>query len=349
MPELRQNMATKEWVIIATERARRPDEFAAEPRAMTHLRPAFDPECPFCPGHEEQTASELLRWPPGAGATWQGRVFANRYPALSPEGEREQQVQGIHRRVNGVGYHEVIVESPRHNTTPALLSPAELALTLKAFQTRGRAIMDDPRIEQLFFYKNHGPRAGQSIEHPHSQLLALPMVPHDVRQRIEELRRTIDDEGVCPYCRMAEMELLEDRRVVALNDAFIAFIPYAACSPFHLWIVPLRHGPTFLDLRRDELRALASILHEVFARLYAGLNDPDYNMIIRGAPNRDAASEYLHWYVSVVPRVTRAAGFELGSGMYINPSLPEVNARFLRELPLEKMMGDLRQQAGHHG
>ena len=340
MPELRQNLATKEWVIIATERALRPEAFVngSSTRALTHLRPAFDPRCPFCPGNENETPEDVLTWP--AKGPWQVRIFPNSYPALSRYGEKEQILEGIHRKLNGVGYHEVIVESPLHNMTPALQKEEEVMLALKAYQTRGREIMDDPRVEQIFYFKNHGASAGGTIEHTHGQILALPMVPTEMRRRIEELRRTIDDDGgVCPYCNILKMEEAEGTRMVAANEHFAAFVPYAAFSPFHIWVLPRRHGPTFLDQSIPELRSLAAIMRSVFAKIYNGLRDPDYNYIIRSAPNRDSTSAYLHWYVSIVPRVTKAAGFELGSGMYINPALPEESARFLREQPAEVAIG----------
>lgn len=338
MPELRQNLATKEWVIIATDRAQRPEAFANAARTLTHARPALDGQCPFCPGNEIQTPEDVLVWP--AHGPWQVRAFPNSYPALSRYGERDHVLEGVHRKINGVGYHEVVVETPRHNVTLALQTAEEVTLTLKAFQTRGREIMDDSRIEQIFYFKNHGPSAGASLEHSHAQLLALPMVPYETRRRIEELRRTFDDDGVCPYCAMLRMEVEEGLRLVDANEFFVAFIPYAAFSPFHIWVLPRRHGPTFLDQSVAELRALGAIMRSVFARLYAGLHDPDYNYIIRSAPNRDSSSAYLHWYVSIVPRVTRAAGFELGSGMYINPALPEASASFLRAQPNEVTVTD---------
>lgn len=329
MPELRQNMATKEWVIIASERAKRPQEFTHEKCVMTHERPSFMESCPFCPGHEDQTPPDLLRWP--EDGPWQGRLFPNRYAALQREGERSYLLEGVHRKVSGVGFHEVLIESALHNVTPALQTSEEIAGTLKAFQTRGRELMQDRRIEQIIYFKNHGASAGTSLEHPHCQLLALPMIPYDSRRRIEEFRRTFDDNGQCPICQMMKMEVTEGVRVIAANGFFVAWILYAAFSPFHIWIVPRRHGPTFLDQNPAEILGLASIMREVLARLYNGLRDPDYNYIIRSAPNRDSSSAYLHWYVSVIPRVTKAAGFELGTGMSINPSLPEESARFLRD------------------
>ncbi|HOE97072.1 MAG TPA: galactose-1-phosphate uridylyltransferase [Candidatus Sumerlaeota bacterium] len=328
MSELRQNLATREWVIIATERARRPHEFTDPARQLTHERPAHLAACPFCPGQEYETPAPVLRWP--AEGPWRLRVFPNKYAALSVNGEKSYALEGVRRKLTGVGYHEVLVESPLHNMSPACQSPRALTQTLRAFQTRGRVLSEDPRIEQIFYFKNHGPGAGTSLEHPHCQLLALPMVPHHVRMRIESQRAYVDDNAVCPYCVMMQRELIDGERIVGRNRYFVALVPFAATSPFEIWIIPRRHGPTFLDLSLNELEHLAELMRLLFGKLYHGLGDPDYNYIIHSAPLRDSASRYLHWYMSIVPRVTKAAGFELGSGMYINPALPEESAEFLR-------------------
>ena len=330
MPELRQNFVTKQWVIIATERARRPHDFSMHrTHAQTHTRPEFQAGCPFCPGNEEQTPPDLLRWPP-EGA-WRLRVFPNSYPALQRRGPRMHRKEGTRRSLSGVGAHEVLVETPRHNTTTGLQSSEEIGLMLRGFLERGRELSGDPRIEQIFYFKNHGPKAGSSLEHPHCQMLAMPMVPLEQRTRIEEARRTFDDEGVCPMCKLLQEELVEGVRVIEKNDLFVALVPYAAFSPFHLWIVPRRHGPTFLDQNWAETAALARLMRSICGKLYHGLGDPDYNFNIRSAPMRDASSRYLHWYISMVPRVTQSAGFEIGSGMHINASLPEESAAFLRD------------------
>lgn len=338
MPELRQNLATKEWVIIASERSHRPQEFVEKARRLTHERDAHSASCPFCPGNEHETPGELLRWP-GEGP-WKLRVFSNRYPALNANGARVYCNEGVQRKLSGVGAHEVLVETTHHNVTPALQTPEGLARTLKAFQTRGRELQLDSRIEYVSYFKNHGPAAGASLEHAHCQILGLPMVPHRIRNRIEELRRTIDDEGGCPLCAMLELEETQGERLVAVNECFVAFVLYAAFSPFHMWILPRRHGPTFLDQTPGELMALARIMREVLSRIYVGLNDPDFNWLIHSAPRRDSSSAYLHWYVSLIPRVTKQAGFELGSGMSINPALPEESARFLREVAVGEPQTD---------
>lgn len=327
MPELRQNMATREWVIIATERAKRPAQFVQPAKQRVEERPTWVEDCPFCPGNEELDL-ERLRLPPEG--EWLARVVGNRYPALRQEGDRTRHIEGFNSAISGVGYHDVVVEARQHNTCPALESVDEVERTLAAFQLRGNIIRDDPRIEQLIYFKNHGLTAGTSLIHPHTQLLGLPVVPYAIRARLEEARRYFDDQGVCVYCRMRDEEQRQGVRTVLASEHFTAFVPYAAFSPFHLWIIPHRHSPSFLSTTPAELRDLAAVLRQVLRKLYFGLNDPDYNYLIRSAPEREHGAAYLHWYVSIVPHVTRAAGFELGSGMFINTALPEESAAFLR-------------------
>lgn len=331
MSEIRQNMATKEWVIIATERARRPEEFAdwsqRNPDAETSV---YDAGCPFCPGNEEGPDVEVLRLP--ESGPWKLRVVKNKYAALSLEGERLRQFDGVHRLISGVGYHEVVIESRQHNTSPALAPGEDLVRTFHSFQMRGIAMTQDQRIEHIIYFKNHGPRAGTSLQHPHSQIIGMPVVPFTVRNRTEEARRFFDDTGDCVYCTMLKDELASGERVVTENDDFVAFLPYAASSPFHTWILPREHQSTFLTVSRKCLQSLAEMLQDLLRKLYFGLNDPDYNFILRSAPVKEWHSDYLHWYVTIVPRVTQSAGFELGSGMFINTALPEESARFLRAI-----------------
>jgi UDPglucose--hexose-1-phosphate uridylyltransferase len=329
MPELRQNLATKEWVIIATERARRPEEFVQADKERVEDRPARANTCPFCPGNEELDLERLRL--PDAGE-WIVRVVRNRYPALQENGEPAQCFDGINRSIAGVGYHEIVVESRLHNTSPATEALEEVEQTLHAFQIRGWAFRGDPRIEHMIYFKNHGVSAGASLVHPHAQLLGMPVVPSGVRTRIAEARRYFEDQGECVICRMRQDEERDGARMVAATTFFSVFVPYAALSPFHLWIVPRRHCTNFLDATPEELRDLARMLRELLFKIYVGLNDPDYNYVIRSAPDYERESAYVHWYVAVVPRVTRAAGFEMGTGMFINTALPEESAHFLRSL-----------------
>ncbi len=327
MPELRQNLITRDWVIIATERARRPDEFASPAEAA--VRPErYRSDCPFCPGNEHLAPEETYRLSGRDG--WQVRVIPNKFPALTAAGERRRRIQGIYRSMSAVGAHEVVIDHPRHDMTLALMDPDDVANVLRAYRQRFIHIRNDPRIEAIIVFKNHGLGAGTSLEHPHSQLAAMPIVPNQIRKRIEEAIRYMDDNGECVFCRTLEDELTAQTRLIHTSDHFAAFIPYAALSPFHTWIFPRRHSSSFDLIRDDELIDLASVLKTVLAKLYTGLNNPDYNFSIRTNPLQERESEYFHWYLSIVPRVTKAAGFELGSGMYINVGLPEESAAFLR-------------------
>lgn len=330
MSELRQNAATHEWVIIATERAKRPDEFAEERREWTAQRPERVEGCPFCPGNEQVSGPPSYAVEEDGG--WVLRVLPNKFPALSAAADTERCLSGIQRRMGGFGVHEVLVESPRHNVTTALMDEAGVARTLFAFRARGLQFAHDERLLMTVFFKNHGARAGSSQEHPHCQMVATPVVPRDVRHRLNDAAQYFDERGSCPYCDMWKQELIAGERVVAESRHHVAFVPYAALSPFHTWILPKRHAPLFVQTSDEELEDLARVLRETLRRVYFGLKDPDFNYVIRTAPSYQVASRSFHWYLSIVPRVTRSAGFELGSGMFINSSLPEESARFLREV-----------------
>ncbi len=330
MPELRQNYVTREWVIIASERAKRPSSYAENPsRLFTADRPEYDPRCPFCLGNEELDL-EIERFP--EAEHWQTRVVRNKFPALSSDGMPIEATFGIQRSMPGIGFHEVLIDHPRHNTTLALMEPAHVQLMLETMQRRGLKMAEDPRVQQVILFKNHGERAGASLAHPHCQLIGLPVVPDSIQRRIAETRRSFEERGENPILAMLEHELASGERLVTTSEHFVAFGLYAAASPFHMWIVPRTARPSFLDVPTTELADLAVILHNVTRRLYIGLHDPDFNLIIRTAPVRGADAGTFHWYISIVPRLSRLAGFELGSGMYINPSLPEACASFLRNV-----------------
>ncbi len=333
MATLRQNMATKEWVIIATERAQRPEQFISTSRPLTEELTPLDPRCPFCPGNEEGPEFEVWRIP--ASGPWQIRLLRNRYPAVSPQGGAQREFQGVYRSIAAVGYHEIIVESPLHNTTTALQPPDEVTQTLLTMWRRGHEISQDARIEHVLYFKNHGPTAGASIIHPHAQIIGLPIVPQSTRGRMEEARRYHDDTGRCVFCHMLAEELTAQVRVVDENEHCVAFVPYAASTPFHTWIMPRQHNATFLNASTETIQGMGALLHTVLRKLYHGLRDPDYNYMIRNTPLREPGRDYMHWYLTIVPRLSRSAGFELGSGMRINVMLPEVCAAFLRDTRID--------------
>lgn len=328
MPELRLNVITRDWVIVATERAQRPHQFVRT-RSSAQV-PRHDGNCPFCPGNERETLGETYRI--NDGQQWKVRVVPNKYPALSAQGERVRGGGGMFRSLSGVGFHEVIVEHPRHDLTIALMNTQDVETIVRAYRQRYTAIRQDPRIEAIIIYRNHGESAGTSLIHPHSQLAATPVVPVQFRGRIAEAMRYFDEHGTCIFCRVLEEELHAGARIIEENKHFVAFIPYAALSPFHTWIYPRRHVSSFDDISVEEISDFSIILRSVLARLYHGLNNPDYNFSIRSIPTDVRTADYFHWYLTLIPRVTKTAGFEYGSGMFINTSLPEESAAFLRNV-----------------
>jgi UDPglucose--hexose-1-phosphate uridylyltransferase len=332
MSEIRQNIITRDWVIIATERAKRPHEFAQKNKVKVQL-PHYKPDCPFCAGNEALGTKERLRIP--ETGDWNVRIISNKYPALSPEGSKTRTNDGIHKVVSGVGIHDVVVDTPIHNTTTALLPVGDIYNILLAYKLRYQQIMQDKWIESIVIFKNHGESAGSSLEHPHSQITAAPIVSHQFRSRIQEIIRYFDDNGDCVFCRVLLDEIATGSRIIAENNDFLAFIPFAALSPFHIWVFPRNHYSSYSNISETELKSFASILKIVLSKLYFGLGDPDYNYTIRSAPLADRDTKYYHWYLSIIPRISKQAGFELGSGMFINSALPEESAEFLRNVKVD--------------
>jgi UDPglucose--hexose-1-phosphate uridylyltransferase len=337
MPELRQNFFTKEWVIIATERARRPEELATH-RAAESV-PSFVESCPFCAGNESKTPPEVMRFPANQAEPWAVRVIPNKFAALSSEAQPTRGMQDVWRRIEGFGFHEVIIDSPDHSCCMALLPDAQVASILRVYKERYNLLSMDRRINHVTIFKNHGADAGASLQHPHSQLIATPVIPSQVRHRLHEALRHYDDEGKCMYCHMVEREMDEQTRVVQKSEHFVAMEVFASATPFATHIFPLRHMASFGDISTAEIADLAGVLRNLLAKIYVGLGNPDLNFTIRSGPSDYASARHFHWYVSLIPRLTRVAGFELGSGMFINTVLPEAAAEFLRNVSLQKTAG----------
>lgn len=328
MPELRLNLITREWVIIQCERARKPEEFAQ--RRERKYQPEHLDSCPFCPGNEQKTPGELVRIP--SDGSWRVRVIPNKYAALLEEGDLLRTNEGHKHLVTGVGRHEVIVESPVHNMSTALFEIEQLTTILEMYKSRLVEAYKDDRVEHVIIFKNHGPSSGTSILHPHSQLIGIPITPIGIRNRMDEAMRFFDNTGECLLCAILKEDLAEGRRVVHETERFAAVIPYAALSPFHTWIVPKWHTASLADCSGDDMKELAGVLKATLHKFYHALDDPDYNyMIFTRGPFR-YRSEYVHWYISIIPRVAPAAGFELGSGIYINHAIPEDVAEYLRSV-----------------
>jgi UDPglucose--hexose-1-phosphate uridylyltransferase len=333
MPELRQNRFTKEWVIIATERAKRPEELAVHRDAKP--LPHYSEKCPFCPGNEKLAPPEILRLPDNGG--WQVRVVPNKFAALSREGEPKWKIEQSRRVINGVGIHDVIVETPDHALTTALLPQKHVEQIVRAYVQRYQDASNDPRVAHVTIFKNHGPAAGTSLEHPHSQMIATPVISSQVRGRLHEALRHYDEFGECIFCQVIQEELEQRTRIVLTSEHFVAMMPYASPTPFCMHIYPRRHAASFGSIRDDEMQDLAFVLRTLLGKLYVGLENPDFNYTVRSAPHENDGVKYYHWYLSVIPRLTRVAGFELGSGMFINTVLPEAAAEFLRNVKVDSL------------
>jgi UDPglucose--hexose-1-phosphate uridylyltransferase len=337
MPELRQNFFTKEWVIIATDRAKRPEELAT--RRPVQTVPSFVESCPFCPGNESKTPPEIMRYPANTAEPWAVRVIPNKFAALSRDVQPTRNLQDVWRRIEGFGFHEVIIDSPDHSCCMALLSDEQVARILRVYKERYSLLGMDRRINHVTIFKNHGVDAGASLQHPHSQLIATPVIPSQVRHRLHEALRHYDDDGNCMFCHMVEREIAEQTRIVQKSELFVAMEVFASATPFATHIFPLRHMASFGDISAAEISDLARVLRNLLAKLYVGLENPDLNFTVRSGPSDYGSARHFHWYVSVIPRLTRTAGFELGSGMFINTVLPEAAAEFLRNVKTEKAAG----------
>lgn len=332
MPEFRKDPITGRWVIIATDRARRPSDFSREQVAIRGGR-----YCPFCPGHEEKTPPEILAYRQSGGPNqpgWTLRVVPNKFPALRVEGDFDRQGEGVYDRMNGIGAHEVIIEAPDHHVTLAELPEKRVEDVFWAFRDRIVDLKKDRRMQYLLIFKNHGESAGASLEHTHSQLIALPVIPRRVQEELEGARRYFEFKDRCIFCDIVRQEVETASRVVLETQSFLVICPFASRFPFELWILPRRHHSHFEETDPPTMANLAWVMRVVLRKLDRVLERPAYNFIIHTSPVQEPPKEHYHWHIELTPRLTRIAGFEWGTGFYINPTPPEEAARFLLELGL---------------
>ena len=329
MSELRRDPSTQEWVIIANERAKRPHDLAQKDASEPTLE--FDERCPFCPGHEDMTPPEVMTLAlPDSERPWDVRVVPNRYPALRPDANFGHETDGFFSYLGGAGAHEVVIDTPIHNREMSLMNDREVEAVLRVCQQRYSALKADPRVKLVIIFKNKGKVAGTSLAHPHSQIVAAPVEPPLVRRRYNVARSYYAGCGRCLYCDILERERAAGKRVLAETDHFLVFHPFASHWPFETWLLPKEHRSSFGDASPEELAELAQLLCSVLGALQEKMGDPDYNLVVHSAPTRDSMKPYYQWHVQIVPRLTTAAGFEIGSGMYINTALPEETAAFIR-------------------
>ncbi len=334
MSELRFDMATNDWVVFAPSRALRPTDLPKHRQLSEQAQvPA---NCPFCPGNEALTPPEIFahRSPNDRDpSNWMVRVFANKFPALRTDETPVRSEDANHfSSMAGCGAHEVIIESPRHDVFLGQQPIGQVELILGTLQYRYRALMSDKRFQTVVLFKNHGLGAGTSLQHPHWQLIATPIVPRLLRMQHYEAESYFDRHGVCLYCAMLERELAAERRILAHNHDYVAFLPFASHVPFETWIMPRSAQPSFNVVDEKQLRSLAEILKTALLKLYTGLDDPDFNLTIDDVPRGDDDKDYFRWHMRILPRLSTPAGFEMGSGMSINTVLPEEAATFLRDV-----------------
>jgi UDPglucose--hexose-1-phosphate uridylyltransferase len=323
---LRQDATTNEWVIMAPERADRPHE---ERLVFRPALPDHAAECPFCRGNEHMTPPEIDRVP--RGAAWEQRVFPNRFPALVPEGSTDRRGPPGERETDGVGWHEVVVESPRHDERMDEMPVERILSVLRVWRNRYVDLRDRPSVKAVIVFRNFGERAGTSLVHPHSQILAVPVFPPDQLHRYQVATRYFDDTGHCAYVDLVQQMLRERTRLIAERGSLVAFAPFAATLPFETWIAPVAHQTSFGLCPDGDLADLAPLLRDVLGALRRSAGDPDFNLVVDSAPAIEESKPFFLWHIRVLPRITTAAGFELGSGMSINPVLPEIAAGLLRE------------------
>lgn len=330
MGEIRQNRLDGQWIIYAPRRGERPRDYRRQERNPSAL-PEFDADCPFCPGNEDKIPGILFEKPASRPDHWQTRAIPNKFPALTPVKNNERRREGIHIAMPGYGCHEVIIETPKHNQHPAQMTAREMEAAIETYHQRFTEAGRDHANKTAILFRNHGLQAGTSLVHPHSQLVVTGFVPPHIRWREAEAQRYFDKWGRCVLCDMLSYEEEDDQRVIFENDTFITFVPFAAEVPFELWIVPRRHQSSFGSIIEEQIADLGTALQDALSRLYKGLDDPDYNFVFHSSAQFRSDAPHWHWYLQVRPRLTTQAGFEIGSGVRINPSLPEEDAGFLRE------------------
>ena len=329
MPELRKDPIIGRWVIIATERGKRPTDFKTDPPKPSG---SF---CPFCEGNEDKTPPEIMAYrdngtlPNKPG--WSLRVVSNKFPALQIEGSLDKRGVGVYDKMNGIGAHEVIIETPEHHLNLIELPAENIQDMLWAYRDRLTDLKKDRRFTYGMVFKNVGKVAGASLEHTHSQIIVLPTVPRTVNDEMRGGETFYGYRGRCIFCDIVQQEVEAGDRVVLESNEFLVFEPYAARFPFETWILPKRHASHYESMQRLSVEELAYCLKTALLKIDKALNSPAYNYIVHTTPFNLGDVDHYHWHIEIIPRLTKIAGFEWGTGFYINPVAPERAAEFLRD------------------
>jgi UDPglucose--hexose-1-phosphate uridylyltransferase len=329
MPELRKDPIIGRWVIISTERGRRPSEFLPE---EIRTRGGF---CPLCEGNEDKTPPEVFAirengsQPNSPG--WTLRVVPNKFPALRVEGDLDREGEGLYDKMNGVGAHEVVIETPKHDETLSTLPNDKVIKVLTTYRERILDLTRDQRVKYILVFKNHGAAAGASLEHPHSQIIALPVVPKRVSEEIDGAKVYYEYKDRCAFCDIIRQELGYRARIIKENSGAIALAPFASRFPFETWILPKDHIAYFHHTQPAQFEDVASLLSDVLRKIDSTMPRSPYNFMLHTNPSNEKDETFYHWHIEIIPKLTKVAGFEWGTGFYINPTPPEEAAKYLRE------------------
>ncbi|MDR3089359.1 MAG: galactose-1-phosphate uridylyltransferase [Desulfobulbaceae bacterium] len=331
MPELRRDPVLGRWIIIATERRQRPTDFVIEPPTTKN-----DGFCPLCSGHEYTTPPEVWAYRPNGDQTpnapnWLVRVVPNKYPALRIEGSLNKAGEGMYDHMNGIGAHELVIESPNHDEQFAYMAPEKLFYVLLAYRERILDLKKDPRFRYVMIFKNHGRAAGASLEHSHSQLIALPIIPQMIVSEMEGAASYYHFKERCVYCDVIAQEIHQNIRVIDQNEDFIVISPYAPRTPFEMWVMPKAHDSDYSQQNNNSLASLARMFSQTLRQLDKVIPGVPYNFVLHTNPLRSSGLDHYHWHLEIVPKLTSIAGFEWGSGFYINPMPPEEATRHMKE------------------
>jgi len=336
--QVRKDYLLDRWVVIATERGRRPTDFARKEREK-----AKTSVCPLCPGNEHMTPPAVLVYlKSGKGRkakdkdgsrhkNWLIRCIPNLYPAFTPPKEKtsRRQIMKSNYLVVAVGHHEVLVESPIHDGHPADAKIPQLVHVINGYIDRLREFSSKPYVKYVSIFRNHGLEAGASLSHAHSQIIATPFIPSVLEEELEASRKFWTRSKKCVFCDILEKEL-DGPRLILENADYVVFAPWASVNPLEFWILPRKHEITLLEMSKSEVKTFAKTLKTCLNGLKKLLNDPPYNFGFHLAINKDASKHY-HWHLEVYPKLAIWAGFEKSTGIYINTVAPEAAAESLRK------------------
>ncbi|KPK40173.1 MAG: galactose-1-phosphate uridylyltransferase [Omnitrophica WOR_2 bacterium SM23_29] len=332
MAELRRDPITGRWVIIETDKIKNSSDYHVE------QRPKKGGVCPFCPGNEHMTPPEIEAHREGEvkpnAPGWHTRVIPNKFPALRVEGNIDRVGVGMYDIMNGIGAHEVIVENPDHNKELCDATDLDVERVIWAYRNRSLDLRRDKRFKYILIFKNYGITAGATLEHPHSQLIALPIVPKRVKEELHWSEQYYGYRERCVFCDIIHQEMDERIRIITENKSFIAFAPFVSRFPFEISIFPKMHNADFSYIHKEEIFDLARILREALLRIKTALKDPSYNYIIHTSPIETRERVDYHWHIEIMPKLGKIAGFEWGTGFYINQTPPEIAAEALRKVPV---------------